>query len=152
VPPRLTADHHKIAPQPLDVRTTLTTRLLPEPHSSPRRVPLSVLDSTVARFAPTSDAWIYDFPEGEREQVALSVGQIQESLQKMHNAYPRWAGQLHFADYNSDGDVHAQRFYRIILLFGGETDPGVELVIAHCPRSVPSLIPGVRDRVVGRGW
>ncbi|KIM81290.1 hypothetical protein PILCRDRAFT_89248 [Piloderma croceum F 1598] len=94
------------------------------PYSVCLRVPLSVLDATVARFAPTSAAWIYDCPEDERGQAALSVGQLRESLQKTLNAYRQWA----------------------------ETDPGVELVIAHCPRSVPYLIPVVRERVVGRGW
>jgi hypothetical protein len=50
----------------------------------------------------------------------LSVGRLQESLQKTLNAYPQWASQLHFADYNPDGD-HTQRFNRIILPFGGQT-------------------------------
>jgi hypothetical protein len=82
--------------------------------------------------------------------MALSVGQLRASLQKTLNAYPQWAGQLQFVRYKSGGD-HTQRGGRVVLSYGGTADPGVELIMAHCPCLMPSLIPSVAKRAAGLG-
>ena len=66
------------------------TRVFPESHlkdgsSNPHYVPLSILDSTVGRFAPTCATWIYD---SSKERQVVSIEQLVFALQKTLDAYP----------------------------------------------------------------
>ncbi len=139
-----------------DMHILSTTRLFPESHldgSIPARVvPLSMLDAKVVGYAPSSAIWLYNRPADERGLAALSTSQLTLSLQKTLNAYPQWAGQLHWAPYNADGKQHTERFGRLCLSFGATSDPGVELVIAHCQCTLSSLVPSDAERAEGPGW
>ena len=135
----------------LDTRRISTTRLFPKSSSSPQEIPLSILDTFTARFPPASVAWLYDRPVDERGRTAFSVGRLQESLQETLNAYPQWAGQLQHVGHKSEGD-NIQPSRRVVLSYGGASNPGVEFTVAHSPRSMASFIPSAVERGTGMGW
>jgi hypothetical protein len=138
------------APLALGVRVLSQTRMFPETRQAdgPSEVPLSILDATVAHFAPAAAIWMYDQPTEEQGRKALSIEQLTLSLRKTFNAYPQWAGQLQCAPYKAHGD-HNQRFGRVKLSWGNDSDPGVEFVVAHCPRLLPSLVASPAERRAG---
>lgn len=49
------------------------------------------------------------------------------------------------------GGSHTERFGRPILVYGSESDPGVEWVIAKHARCVESLVPPAAERPSGKG-
>jgi len=152
-PPGFTAGQQrepKLTSRSLGMRRISTTHLFPELRPSPRQIPLSILDTISASFPPGSAVWLYDQPADELGRTALTVGQLQESLQKTLNAYPQWAGQLQFVGYKPSDNHTPHR--RVVLSYGKATDPGVELIVAHCPRSLASLIPSVAECGAGIGW
>lgn len=67
--------------------------------------------------------------------------------------FPRWAGQLQWAPLRQGGS-HTERFNRLIIVHGGEKDPGVEWsVVRHASVSVQSLAPNASERASGdRLW
>ncbi|KAF8075032.1 hypothetical protein FPV67DRAFT_1619832 [Lyophyllum atratum] len=107
------------------------SRLFPDPAPKPTHTPLSILDATVVRFAPTAGIWLF--------AVAPPVDQLTRSLKVTINAYPQWSGQLQWAPYNPAGD-HTQRYGRLMLVYGTPNDPGVEFIIASTSRELSSLI------------
>lgn len=113
-------------------------------------MPLSALDAAVAYFPSASGAWIFDRPQQENVQQALSIQTLCRSLREVLNSYPQWAGQLHWAPYNPDGG-HTQRFRRLMLTYEAEADPGVELAIAHCSASLSSIVPDAEARRADNG-
>ncbi|CAF0919135.1 unnamed protein product [Didymodactylos carnosus] len=128
------------------------SRVFPESHlkdsSAAQYVPLSILDSTVGNFAPTCATWIYDPPNAKH---TLSTQQLLLALQRTLNAYPHWAGQLQLVHYNATGD-HTQRFGRLSVLYGIQSDPGVEVIIAHRPETISSFVPTATQRTADPGW
>jgi hypothetical protein len=108
-------------------------RIFPEiPPPLPNDVPLSIIDSTVARFSPTAAVWVYE--------EHLSIDHLIISLKRTLNAYPQWAGQLHWTTYDPRGD-HTNRQGRLALSYGTGSDPGVACTIARSPLHVSSLYP-----------
>ncbi|KAI0652914.1 hypothetical protein C8Q70DRAFT_1096247 [Cubamyces menziesii] len=127
------------------------TRLLPEQYgqgNGTRIVPLSILDNTVVRFALTSAVWYFNNPGGESD--ALSTELLASSLQKTLNAYPQWAGQLHWMPY--DGLDGEQRQGRVCISYGSPSDPGLELIFARSPRNLSSLVPDSMARMERGAW
>ena len=127
-------------------------RVFPESHlkdlSNPHYVPLSILDSTVGRFAPSCATWIYD---PRKDKDVISTQRLVLALQKTLDAYPHWAGQLQFVPYNVNGD-HTHRFGRLSVLYGVKSDPGVEVVIAHRSEIISVFVPTEMEREADPGW
>ncbi|OBZ71132.1 Spermidine hydroxycinnamoyl transferase [Grifola frondosa] len=128
-------------------------RLLPDELivRTPRRIPLSILDATVLRFAPTCAIWIYDQPANSQGQAALATQQLSLSLQKTLNAYPQWAGDLQWEPCNKHAP-HTQRYGRLNITYGTASDSGIELVIASSPQPLSSLVPSTSERVNIGTW
>ncbi|KAI9837350.1 MAG: hypothetical protein M1819_000424 [Sarea resinae] len=130
----------------LEVHVDSQCRLFPEDlHSRPVEVPLSIIDATVAGFAPTSAVWLYDAPLKEQDRLAFSPDNLTKSLKKALNAYPHWAGKLERVPYVPGGN-HTQRYGRLSLSYGHLSDPGVEFVIARCPQLLASIAPSAAER------
>ncbi|KAJ7506642.1 transferase family-domain-containing protein [Mycena galericulata] len=126
---------------------TSAHRLFPD-EASPAGahiVPLSILDATVGSFAPAEAFWVYDAPTDQRAHAQLRV-----SLIKTLNAYPQFAGQLQYTQYNPTGD-HTSRSRRLQVTYGVPADPGVEFVVADCSAEVAALFPSVEQRKSGLG-
>lgn len=128
------------------------TRLFPHiPPSSPITTPLSILDATVARFAPTGAIWLFDsFPYNIPEKEFIN--RLQSSFRQTLSDYPQWAGQLQWAPIRENGP-HIRRFNRPMVVYGTPNDPGVEWrVIKRDDISVGSLVPSARQRASAGTW
>ncbi|EPT06241.1 hypothetical protein FOMPIDRAFT_124861 [Fomitopsis schrenkii] len=112
-------------------------------------VPLSVLDSSVVRFATAAAVWYFDAPNSEESKGALLPECF--SLERTLNWYPQWAGQLHWAAHNPLGD-HTQRAGRLLLTYGTLDDPGVEFVAAKSPIAIDAFLSSAPDRLRGGFW
>ncbi|KAH9848093.1 transferase family-domain-containing protein [Lenzites betulinus] len=132
---------------PRDVKPMLElvsrVRLMPEGHTGthPRTIPLSILDHTTARFALTSAVWYFDKPT--QQPHTFSAEALSRSIRKTLDAYPHWAGQLHWIPYDP---ARGQRHGRVCITFGAETDPGVELIVARSSQDLTSILPDSETR------
>ena len=129
------------------------TRLLPEvdsrPHSKVKTVALSLLDNTVVAYAFTSAVWYFDKSGSDGDQNPFSPAALSRSLQKTVNAYAPWAGQLHWMPYDlSKGLRHG----RVAITYGSSADPGIELIVAHSPSTLSSLLPSREERLSHGVW
>lgn len=125
-----------------------TIRLFPSPRlNKETSTPLSILDATVARFAPTGAIWIYDsIPSGEKGEDF--VNGLQTSFVATLNSFPHWAGQLQWAPFRPGGQ-HTERFNRPMVVYGGDSDSGVEWTVVRHEFPVESLAPVPGDRANG---
>ncbi|KAI0634371.1 transferase [Trametes polyzona] len=125
------------------------TRVFPESHATeePRTVPLSIIDNTVIRFAMTNAGWYYDSSEDTADKLSPEL--LTLSLRKTLNAYPHWAGQLHWISHDSD---HGPRQDRVGVTYGSTNDPGVELIQARCSATLSSLVPDTQTRIESGVW
>ncbi|KAJ6532280.1 transferase family-domain-containing protein [Mycena vulgaris] len=126
-----------------------TGRLFPDETPPAQTVPLSILDASVGNFGPTAAAWVYNTSSNNGE-AALAPKRLKQSLIKTLNAYPQWAGQLQYSQYDPTGG-HTSRSRRLEVTYGAPTDPGVEFVTANSSADVASLFPSVEDRISGPG-
>jgi len=133
----------------LDVRVTSSTRVFAATRldrtTTSHSISLSIIDATVADFAPCAAVWFFDSPPSPHS--APSPSHLRSALEKTLNAYPQWCGRLHRVSYRRDGH-HTQRFGRLNLTYGLESDPGVEFVVAQSPTTLSSLVPSAIERSV----
>ena len=117
--------------------------------SKPRKSPLSILDAAAVPFPPANCVWFYESAANEQESAALSVESLTQSLQLTVNAYPQWAGQLQMNPYVSGGNAK-QRFGRLLLVYGTDSDPGVEFIVAESSLRLEDFLPSNQDRSLGQ--
>lgn len=111
------------------------TRVFPDSHftsSKPKVESLSIIDAIVLHFAKSSCVWFYD--------ESLDTDRLISSLRKTLNAYPQWAGQLRFAEYNPDAG-HVHRHGRLELSHGSSSDSGVECILAEADLPMSYMVP-----------
>ncbi|KAL4870568.1 hypothetical protein BDV12DRAFT_165830 [Aspergillus spectabilis] len=128
------------------------TRVYPSRRlSTTISTPLSILDATVARFAPTGAIWLYDNPADSYDEREL-LNNLKISLEITLNDFPQWAGQLHWTPVRPGGS-HTERFNRPLVTYGTDSDPGIEWrVIRHESLSVKSLAPSADERAGFGVW
>ncbi|KAI0819851.1 transferase family-domain-containing protein, partial [Trametes gibbosa] len=110
-------------------------------------LPLSILDHTTARYALTSAVWYYDKPT--QHPHAFSADLLSLSMRKTLNSYPQWAGQLQWLPYDPH---HGQRHGRVCITYGAKSDPGVELILAHSSKDLPTVLPDSETRIRNGTW
>lgn len=111
------------------------SRVFPHSHvpSAQAKVEsLSIIDAIVLYFAKSACVWFY--------KESLDTVRLISSLSKTLNAYPQWAGQLRFAEYNP-GAGHVHRQGRLELCHGSSSDPGVEYILAQAELPMSSMVP-----------
>ncbi|KAK7707743.1 hypothetical protein SLS57_009258 [Botryosphaeria dothidea] len=107
------------------------TRVFPASRPAEERtVPLSILDATVANFAPTETVLAYDAP-------APAPQALLEGLRRVLDWFPQWSGRLHCLPF----DAASRRHGRLALTWGGQNDPGVAFVEARCDMSLAEAAP-----------
>lgn len=117
-------------------------RLFPLPRlTAPVSTQLSILDATVARFSPTGAVWLFCGP-------SPSHAILQSSFVATLNDFPQWAGQLQWSPVR-DGGLHTERFGRPMIVYGCDSDPGVEWVISKTEKTLDSIVPSALERVAG---
>ncbi|KAF4287545.1 hypothetical protein KXV22_006556 [Aspergillus fumigatus] len=102
-------------------KTRLSPHVLP---SSPISTPLSILDATVARFAPAGAIWLWDRFSGNLPETDF-IDCLQSLFVQTLSDYPQWAGQLQWAPVREGGN-HTERFNRPMIVYGAPDDPGDE--------------------------
>lgn len=127
------------------------TRVFPSAKpEQPQKTPLSILDATVGRFAPSSAIWLFEeLPEGIAESLFLDT--LQSAFVEALGAFPQWAGQLKWAEARPGGK-HTERFNRPELVWGTAEDPGVEWnTVKHPLLRMDAVVPGPAERASGTG-
>jgi hypothetical protein len=129
-------------------KTRLFPHVLP---SSPISTPLSILDATVARFAPAGAIWLFDhFPENIPEREFID--HLQASFVQTLSDYPQWAGQLQWAPIR-EGGLNTERVNRPMIVYGTPNDPGVEWRVSRRDNvSIGSLVPPASERASAGTW
>lgn len=126
-------------------------RLFPLPRlTTPVSTPLSILDATCARFSDTSAVWLFAAP-ADCQVDSDFIEKLKTSFVTTLNAFPQWAGQLHWAPFRQ-GAHHTNRFNRSMLTYGGETDPGVEWTVARHDYNLASVTPSEEVMSTGGFW
>ncbi|KAF9248780.1 hypothetical protein DTO006G1_4407 [Penicillium roqueforti] len=123
--------------------TIESTRLRPASQLTPTSTPLSILDATVVRFAPTGAIWIFN-QSADLDQKTL-VDRLRTSFIETLSKFPQWAGQLQWAPVNPKGD-HTERFNRPLIVYGTDTDPGVEWTVIERPFRADEIVPTAGER------
>lgn len=133
----------------VEVSVIETTRLGPKTIAE-TAVPLSLLDSTTADFAPGSAIWLYERPTVPGASNCSLLGyHMRDSLAAVLEHYPQWCGHLKIVK-STDGTVpleaqgfptHAKRLGRIYAHYGTHNDPGTEFVWAKCSATLDSMYP-----------
>lgn len=118
-------------------------RVFPEerpPHATISR--LSILDATVARFAPAAAIWFYDKPDAEESQSLELFSSFKHALGKTLNDYQHFAGQIQWATEDMvRGTAVPRHLGRPVVVHGTPTDPGVELITMDCDADAADFVP-----------
>ncbi|KAI1855274.1 hypothetical protein JX266_000139 [Neoarthrinium moseri] len=125
-------------------------RLFPSPRvTKATSIPLSILDSTCARFGNTGAVWLFGAPESGQQEVGREfVDTLKSSFVATLSDFPQWAGQLHWAPFRLGGH-HTERFNRAMITYGCESDPGVEWNVVHHDFTLNSILPGSSEVLHG---
>ncbi|KNG84016.1 transferase family protein [Aspergillus nomiae NRRL 13137] len=120
------------------------TRLFPSSHThQPTSIPLSILDATVVRFAPTGAIWLFD-DLGSEENTFLH--NLQASLIQALDHFPQWAGQLQWVPFQPG------RTHRPMITYNSASDPGVEWSVVRLAQSIASVVPTASERASNGCW
>lgn len=114
-----------------------TERLFPHVKPSLNKIPLSILDNTELGNIITL-TFFY-------EDAARDIDLIKKSLEHTLSVHPRQSGHLRRSEYVKNGD-HTQRYGRLYVEFGTETDPGVEVIEARCDQDLHSVFPSNKEK------
>lgn len=113
---------------------------------------LSIVDATVARFAPCAAVWLYEKNEPS-ETGALLFDHLETSLLQTLDSFPHFAGQLRWStkeDEVKPGDPNPHYLGRPVVAFGTADDPGVGLILAEYDRELGDVVPGTEERKATR--
>jgi hypothetical protein len=119
-----------------------STRLFPAQKPTPSLTPLSILDATVVRFAPTGAIWIFNKPNVDQRTL---IDHLRTSFIDTLSRFPQWAGQLQWAPNNPNGN-HTERFNRPLVRYGTDADPGVEWTVVELPILIHEVVPTAEER------
>jgi hypothetical protein len=115
--------------------------------STKQSVPLSVIDATVANFAPTEVVLFYDSKSPlSHEQTTAFIEKLQQGLAITLDAYPQWCGHLHRSNYDPRSQDHTKRYGRLVLTFGCNDDPGVRFTVAKTTFRLSDIVPSPQER------
>ncbi|KAI0113117.1 transferase family protein [Daldinia grandis] len=109
---------------------------------------LSILDASVARFAPCGAIWLYDRAENADSRDPTLFERLEKALRQTLDDYPHFSGQLRWASEELvKGDVNPRYIGRPVVVYGSPGDPGVELTIVEDSRELDALVPSQDERL-----
>jgi hypothetical protein len=133
-----------MASDSLNLKVIFQMRIHPsQTPEKPQTVPLSILDAITARYTPTQAFWLFNPPPANCPPY--SVQGLERSLRHTVDAYPQWTGSLRWSPYKPNG-THTQRYNRLQVQWGYQSDAGVEFIVAESPLSLTSFVPEAQDR------
>lgn len=122
------------------------------PRTETVTVALSILDASVARFAPCSAIWFFDAKFGDDARDPIFFRNLEFSFRETLNKWPHWAGQLRWA-VDTDRPVNPRVDGRSVVTYGGTQDVGVDWIIARCDARLKSIVPHRSDgSTVDKVW
>ncbi|KAK7755426.1 hypothetical protein SLS62_002653 [Diatrype stigma] len=127
------------------------TRVFPPTKpEQPQKTPLSILDATVARFAPSSAIWLFEeLPNAVSETEFLET--LKSSFVEVLGEFPQWTGQLKWVEARLGGK-HTERFNRPEIVWGTAEDPGAEWnTVNHPLLRIDAVVPGPTAWTSGTG-
>jgi hypothetical protein len=129
-------------------RVQSTRRIFPAtPRKNLTRIKLSIVDASVARFAPCGAIWLFDGAHDLDANNPVVFERIEAALRQTLDDYPHYSGHLQWA--TSDmvaGDANPRYIGRPVAIYGTADDPGVELVVVHDDRELASVVPDLKER------
>ncbi|KAI0899287.1 transferase family protein [Annulohypoxylon nitens] len=109
---------------------------------------LSILDASVARFAPCSAIWLYDRTEKADARDPTVFERLEEALRRTLDDCPHFSGQLRWASKELvENEANTPYIGRPIVTYGTPEDPGVELIIAEDTRELSAVVPSQEERL-----
>ncbi|KAI8961185.1 transferase family protein [Daldinia sp. FL1419] len=109
---------------------------------------LSILDASVAKFAPCGAIWLYDRAENADSHDPTVFERLETALRRTLDDYPHFSGQLRWASKEFvEGDVNPRYLGRPMVVYGSPGDPGVELTIAKDNRELSAIVPSQDERL-----
>ncbi|KAI0846174.1 transferase family protein [Daldinia vernicosa] len=112
---------------------------------------LSVLDASVARFAPCGAIWLYDQAENADSRDPTLFERLEKALRQTLDDYPHFAGQLRWASEELvKEDVNSRHIGRPVVVYGSPGDPGVELTIVEGSRELSAVVPSQDERLAAK--
>lgn len=140
----------KAEPAPKPCRVLSARRIFPtsRPPNGPTTTALSIVDATVARFAPCAAVWLFDANEGCPADTTRFFDGLEHSLRQTLDEYPHFAGQLRWAGAGAGATANPPRLGRPEVTYGsaGAGDPGLELVRARHEGALADLVPSQGER------
>ncbi|THZ10222.1 hypothetical protein D6C91_09766 [Aureobasidium pullulans] len=101
---------------------------------------LSILDASVARFAPCSATWFFDAePFAHARDPELFRG-LELLFRETLSRWPHWSDQLRWAA-KTDHQNNQMPYGRPVITYGGGEDVGVDWIIASCDSNLESIVP-----------
>ncbi|KAI1478041.1 hypothetical protein K445DRAFT_320133 [Daldinia sp. EC12] len=112
---------------------------------------LSILDASVARFAPCGAIWLYDGAENADSRDPVLFERLEKSLRQTLDDYSHFAGQLRWASEELvKGDINPRHIGRPAVTYGNPNDPGVELVIVKSSKELSDVVPSQDERLTAK--
>jgi hypothetical protein len=101
---------------------------------------LSILDASVARFAPCSTIWFFDAEPSTDARNPDLFRSLELSFRETLSKWPHWAGQLRWA-VDTDRPSDTPLAGRPVVTYGENKDVGVDWTIASCDADLESIVP-----------
>ncbi|KAI1760468.1 transferase family protein [Hypoxylon sp. FL1150] len=129
-------------------RVKYTRRIFPANGPEQKKTTkLSILDASVARFAPCSAIWLYDRAEKADAHDPLLFEHFEKALKQTLNDFPHFSGQLRWTTKESvERDSDPSYIGRPVVEYGAGGGPGVELVVAEASRKLSAIVPSHEER------
>ena len=135
----------------MDIEITSFTRIFPTTKvERAESVPLSIIE-TFATHSTAEGVWFYHRPAGTSEFQLLD--RLQESFRRTIDVFPQYSGRLVMNKECKPQGGHTERFARLKLVWGTDSDLGAGYVVARAGKKLSDLIPSAEERrkLVG-GW
>ncbi|KAI1818688.1 transferase [Poronia punctata] len=108
---------------------------------------LSIVDASVARFAPCGAIWFFDGAQDLDANNPVIFQRIEAALSQTLDDYPHYSGHLQWATRDMVGaDTNPRHTGRPVVVYGTADDPGVDLIVMQDDRELRDIVPGLDER------
>lgn len=128
-----------------EVKVTSTTSIFPSlPQGPETTTPLSIVDSTVARFGRCAAIWYFNV---STNSSPVTSAHFQASLSNTLNSYQHLSGRLSWSHPSGNSTGYTSRYRRVHITYNSPADIGIPFVTATSPRKLSDFLPnGAKGR------
>ncbi|KAK6005920.1 hypothetical protein QM012_007562 [Aureobasidium pullulans] len=106
--------------------------------------PLSILDASVARFAPCSAIWFFDAEPSVDAREPVLFQSLDLSFRQTLSKWSHWSSQLRWV-VETDG-LSTPHLGQPVITYGGDSTVGVDWTIVTCDTELESIVPSREAR------